>query len=488
MNPPKKMRRTKIVCTIGPSTNSPEMIRALIDAGMDVARLNFSHGTHESHGKTCEMLREVANEAGKALGIMMDLQGPKIRTGELKGGEPVLLTAGEALCVTTREVEGDATIVSTTYDHLPKDVQVGDHIFLSDGTIDLQVERIDGPDVFCTVIQGGFLGAHMGINLPGVAVSAASLTEKDLADLEFGMGLDIDFVALSFVRTKDDVLELRDRLVDAGKPLAIVAKIERPEALDNFAGILEATDVVMLARGDLGVEVPLNEVPQIQKDLISKCNDVGVPVITATQMLESMRSCVRPTRAEVTDVANAVYDGTDALMLSGETASGQYPVESVQFMDKIAQETDTALATTPTYNRIVRMRQSGVREGRGSYGDTIGQAACRASEAIHANRIVCFTKLGATAALIARYRPTVPITAITLSEGARNRCSLIWGVEALRAIEACNTDELDRIVDEMLLQNNLAEPGDTIIIAGGVPLAIRTRTNMMKLHTVSESM
>lgn len=486
MKPPSKMRRTKIVCTIGPSTNSPEMIRALIDAGMDVARLNFSHGTHDSHRATCTMLREVANEAGKALGIMMDLQGPKIRTGELKGDEPVPLTAGEALCVTTRPVEGDASIISTTYEHLPKDVKVGDHIFLSDGTIELAVDGIDGPDVSCTVLQGGFLGAHMGINLPGVAVSAASLTEKDLADLKFGMELDIDFVALSFVRTKQDVIDLRNRLVEAGKPLAIVAKIERPEALDNFDGILEATDVVMLARGDLGVEVPLNEVPQIQKHIIGKCNDMGVPVITATQMLESMRSCVRPTRAEVTDVANAVYDGTDALMLSGETASGQYPVEAVVMMGKIAQGTDSELADTPTYNRIRRMRQSGVREGRGSYGDTIGQAACRASEAIHANRIVCFTKLGATAALIARYRPTVPITAITLSEGARNRCSLIWGVEALRAIEACNTDELDRVVDEMLLQNNLAEPGDRIIIAGGVPLAIRTRTNMMKLHTVSK--
>lgn len=480
------MRRTKIVATIGPSSNSPEVLRALVEAGMDVARLNFSHGTHEGHRDTCHNVRRIAEEMGKAVGVMVDLQGPKIRTGKLKDGAPVQLVPGESVCITTRDVEGDASLIATSYEALPRDVAPGNRIYLSDGVIELLVERVAPPDVHCRVVHGGFLGEHKGINLPGVHISAPTLTEKDINDLRFGLTLDIDFVALSFVRTADDVSGLRKRIRNSGKSPSIIAKIERPEALHDFTAILDATDAVMLARGDLGVEVPLNQVPQIQKKLIGQCNDLGVPVIIATQMMESMITSPRPTRAEVADVANAIYDGADALMLSGETANGQFPVQAVRLMADIAATADQAMAQNPTYERIVRMRQSGIRKGKGAFGDAIGQAACRTADAVGAVRIVCFTKMGYTAGLIARYRPSVPITAITLSEEARRRCSLIWGVDALRSIEPCDTDELDRIIDDLLLSHNLAKPGDTVVVAGGMPLAMRTRTNMLKLHSVGD--
>lgn len=481
------LRRTKIVCTIGPSSNSRAMLRNLIEAGMNVARLNFSHGSHSSHAKTYHLIREVAQECGRNVGIMADLQGPKIRTGPLKDGTPVLLNNGAKVCITTREVPGDENEISTTYTALPSDVKEGNRLYLADGMLEFQVDRVSPPDIHCTVVHGGYLGEHKGINLPGVNVSAPSLTEKDLTDLEFATEIGVDFIALSFVRTAADVEDLRKRISDLGKTCTIVAKIERPEALDNFDGILAAADCIMLARGDLGVEVPLNELPQIQKRLIAQCNDLGVPIITATQMLESMLNSVRPTRAEVADVANAVYDGTDALMLSGETASGNFPVEAVRVMSEIAAEADEALKKSPSHDRIVRMRSSAIRKGRGSYGDAVGQAACRTADSIDASRIVCFTKMGFTAALIARYRPSVPVTAITLNEEARHRCSIMWGVDAILSIEPCNTDELDKVVDTVLLDNGLASVGDTIVIAAGIPLAVRTRTNMLKLHTVQRN-
>jgi len=480
-------RRTKIICTIGPSSDNPDIIRRLIEAGMDIARLNFSHGTHEDHRRIIATLRREAKSLGKNVGILIDLQGPKIRTGRLKGETPIQLVTDAKVCLTTRNISGDSQTLSTTYAHLAEDVKPGDAIFLADGVLELRVERIQSPDVYCQVVHGGFLGEFKGINLPNVNVSAASLTAKDIVDLEFCLALDIDFVALSFVRDANDMKELRRRITRAGKLTPIIAKIERPEAVKNFTKILKVADVIMLARGDLGVEMPLNNVPQIQKHLIAQCNDVGVPVVTATQMLESMISSVRPTRAEVTDVANAIYDGTDAVMLSGETASGRFPIQAVRTMASIAEDADNALAISPTYDRIMRMRESSIRKGKGSFGDAIAQAACRTALAIQATRIVCFTKMASTAALIARYRPVIPVTAITLSEETRHRCSIIWGVDAIQSIEPCNTDELDRIVDDVLLSNGLVKPGDTVVIAGGVPLAMRTRTNMLKLHKVKES-
>lgn len=481
------MRHTKIVATIGPSSSSPEMLRKLIEAGIDVARLNFSHGTHESHRQTCMHLREAAAKLGRSIGVMMDLQGPKIRTGRLVDGEPILLEVGKRVCLTTRDIVGTVDCLATTYEHLPEDVGPGDDIFIADGMIQLCVEEVRASDVMCIVKHGGLVGEHKGINLPGVNVSAPCLTPKDIEDLEFGMSLDLDFVALSFVRAASDVEDLRKRIQVHGKRLSIIAKIERPEALENFDEILQVTDAIMLARGDLGVEVPLTELPQIQKKLIGKCNDLGIPVITATQMLESMVTSVRPTRAEVADVANAIYDGSDAVMLSAESASGDFPVKAVEVMSSIADKADEAMASEPTYARVIRMRQSGIRKGQGAFGDAIGQAACRTAEVIGATRIVCFTKMGYTAGLIARYRPHVPVTAITLNEVARRRCSLIWGVQGILSIEPCNTDELGAIVDDVLLSHGLANQGDTVVIAGGTPLAVRTRTNMLKLHTVGET-
>ena len=482
--PEQTSRRTKIVCTIGPSSDSPQVLRSLMETGMDVARLNFSHGTHEYHQTCGRTIRETADDLGKSVGIMMDLQGPKIRTGALENGRPVHLEDGAPVRLTTRGVTGDAHTIATAYEALPRDVGPGDSIFIADGLLELCVERVEGPDVYCTVTHGGQLAEHKGINLPGVDVSAPPLTPKDLEDLAFGLTLDIDFIALSFVRTARDVLDLKQRIEASGKSPAMVSKIERPEALANFDAILEVTDAVMLARGDLGVEVPLDELPQIQKDLIGKCNDEGVPVITATQMLESMTSHPRPTRAEVADVANAVYDGTDAIMLSGETAFGQYPVEAVKLMCDIAANADAALAASPPHARIMRMRESGIRQGRGGFGDAVAQSACRIANAVGARRIVCFTKTGATAALIARYRPGMPITALALDDAIRHRCAVIWGVDSARTIEACNTDDLDAIVDDVLLTNCLAEPGELIVVAGSIPLAVRARTNMVKIHRI----
>lgn len=479
-------RRTKIVCTMGPSSSDVDMISTLIGAGLNVARINFSHGTHDGHAEMVERIRTCAARMKRNVAILADLQGPKIRTGLLENGEPVRIAPGDAITITTRDIVGDASIISTSYQALPTDVMPGNSIFIADGFIELKVDSIEGSDVRCTVIRGGLVGQHKGINLPGVPVSADSLTEKDYEDLEFIMTLDVDFIALSFVRHADDVAALRRYLSNHDSGASIVAKIERPEAVARFDEILKVTDAIMLARGDLGVEVPLHEVPQIQKRIINKCNDAGVPVITATQMLESMVTTARPTRAEVADVANAVYDGTDALMLSGETASGEFPLEAVQTMARIAEEADLALAQNPSHEKIARMRQNAIRRDELGNPDAVAQAACRTAEAINARRIVCFTRHGLNAALIARYRPTVPITAITLTETAKHRCSIIWGVDAILSIEPIDTDDLDRVVDETLLSNGLANDGDTVIIVGGFPLAMRMRANMMKLHKIGE--
>ena len=481
---PKDERRTKIVATVGPASDSPEVLQSLIRAGMNVVRLNFSHGTHAEHEARHHAIRNAASEVGKCVGIMMDLQGPKIRTGTLVDGEAVTLHDGASIRITTQDCPGTAERISTTYEHLPRDVKPGDSIYIADGLLEVRVEKVADDEVHCVVIHGGQLGEHKGINLPGSAVSAPSLTPKDLEDLAFGLTLGVDLVALSFVRSAEDVRDLKRHLAGCTPPPAIVAKIERPEALDNFDAILEETDAIMLARGDLGVEVPLDDLPQIQKRIIRKCNDAGVPVITATQMLESMTSHPRPTRAEVADVANAVYDGTDALMLSAETASGDYPVNALRIMCDIATNADYTLASSPPHDRIVRMRESGIRSGRGNFGDAICQSACRVANAIGAKRIVCFTKTGATAALIARYRPSIPITALALDEIVQHQCTVIWGVDSARTIELCSIDELDDVVDEVLLSNDLVSPGDHVVVVGSMPLAVRTRTNMLKIHRV----
>jgi len=477
------MRRTKIVCTLGPSSSSPAVVRQLVCNGMDVARLNFSHGTHDDHRTLFQTVRTVAAELGANVAILMDLQGPKIRTGPLAGGGPVTLEEGAEFCVTTRPVPGDQHCVSTTYASLPYDVNVGDRILLADGTMELVAERVAPPDVACRVVRGGELGTHKGINLPGVNVSAPALTEKDVDDLALALHLGADYVALSFVRTPEDVGGLKERIDQAGAAARVVAKIERPEALDHFDAIVELADAIMVARGDLGVEVNLEDVPQIQKTLIRKSNDRGKPVITATQMLESMMTSSRPTRAEVTDVANAIYDGTDAVMLSGETAAGRFPLAAVSVMAGVAYKADRAVEAAQT--RIIPAREA--PGSLGAFSDAIGHAVCNMGRTLGAKRIVCFTQSGYTAAAIARYRPPTPITAITLSESTRRQCALLWGVEAIHTVEVDSTDAMVRTVEYILLEQDRAAVGDTVIIVAGTPLGIGGHTNLLRLHVVGQS-
>jgi pyruvate kinase len=475
------MRRTKIVCTLGPSSNTPERVRQLMQAGMNVARLNFSHGSHDDHAALYQVVRDAAGSLNRNVAILMDLQGPKIRTGPLAGGNAVMLEEGAPFTLTTDPVEGDAARVSTTYPALPRDVRAGDRIMLADGVMELQVEAVENADVRCRVERGGLLAEHKGINLPGVAVSAPSLTEKDRDDLRFGLDLGVDYVALSFVRHADDLRELKALVREAGYDTPVVAKIERPEALDHIDEILEEVDVIMVARGDLGVEVPLDRVPQIQKRLIRRCNERGIPVITATQMLESMTTHPRPTRAEVNDVANAIYDGTDAVMLSGETAAGEYPVRAVEVMAAVAERADLALSDGPS--RAIVERGS---DPEAAFSDAVARAACESSRELNARRIVCFTSSGYTAARIARHRPPVPIFAFTLTDASMRRCALYWGVEAVRTIEEYDIEALLRRVDALLIDHRLAEPGEAVVVVAGTPLAVAGRTNLLKLHRAGE--
>lgn len=477
------MRRTKIVCTLGPSSETPELVRRIAEAGMDVARLNFSHGSHADHRRVYDIVRDTAAKTGRNIAILADLQGPKIRTGTLQNGTPILLEDGGRFVLTTESIVGAEGRVSTTYAGLTSDVRAGDRILVADGALELQVEEVAAADVVCQVIHGGKLGEHKGINLPGTPVSAPSLTEKDLEDLAFALELGVDYVALSFVRHADEIRDLKKRIEDAGKEARVVAKIERPEALEHFDEILALTDVIMVARGDLGVEMPLDRVPQIQKDLIRRCNRHGVPVITATQMLESMMHSARPTRAEVNDVANAIYDGTDAVMLSGETAAGAFPVESVRIMAQVAKQADDAIAHRT--NEPDQVPQWMPTKGT-AFGNAIGEAVYHISERIDVERIVCFTSSGFTAATISRFRPHVPITAFTRTEMARRWCAMFWGVEAIQAMEADSIDEMVRRIDRNLTASGLVNDGDVVILVAGTPLALAGRTNLLKLHTVGD--
>lgn len=487
-------RRTKIVCTIGPATRSPEMIEKLIDAGMNVARLNFSHGSHEIHRKQIHVIREVARRKSANIAILMDLQGPKIRTGKLEPPHRITLEPGAPFTITSTGIIGSRERVSTTYENLPNDVKPGDRILLSDGTMELAVESVAGSDVHCRVVRGGELGESKGINLPGVQIAEPSLTEKDRLDVALSIEEEADFIALSFVRSADDIRGLRALLAESNSPIGIVAKIERPEALEEFEEIATLSDGVMVARGDLGVEVDFEEVPSIQKRLIQTCNELGVPVITATQMLESMVECGRPTRAEVTDVANAIYDGTDAVMLSAETASGRYPIEACSVMARVARKTDDEMRDRVQDRRMRDLRRDVLAKRRrglagvhhNSYADAIGQAVYRMSESLDINRIVCFTSTGYTASAIARFRPGVRITAITNNPVTCRKCALFWGVSGVLTKDFDLIEVMVHEVEEQLLRHEAAECGDTILIVAGTPLAVGGRTNMLKLHTIGD--
>ncbi|MBI2504649.1 MAG: pyruvate kinase [Candidatus Latescibacteria bacterium] len=466
-------RRAKIVCTIGPASSSPEKLAALVEAGMDVARLNFSHGAHQDHAQVIGELRRLAARAGRPLAVLQDLQGPKIRTGPLAAG-PVELRAGSPFTITTRPVPGDDACVSTTYQHLPADVKPGDQILLSDGLLRLEVRAVRGEEVECRVVDGGQLRARAGINLPGVQVSAPSLTEKDEEDLEFGIAQEVDYVALSFVRRAADVIELKERLARRGAPTGVVPKIEKPQALDELEAILLVADAVMIARGDLGVELSPERVPFIQKQIIRQAAQLKVPVITATQMLESMIEHPRPTRAEASDVANAIFDGTDAVMLSGETAAGRYPVEAAAMMARIVREAETHLTFTPERRRR--------EEGTVSFPDAMAEAACRAAAEVKAVAIVAFTQSGFTARLISKHRPTVPVIAFTPHERICRRLGLYWGVLPRYSPFIADTEQMIARADAALLQEGLTQPGDPLVFLAGSPPHQQGTTNLLKLH------
>ncbi|HEY0735466.1 MAG TPA: pyruvate kinase [Herpetosiphonaceae bacterium] len=472
------MRRTKIVATLGPASDSDASIRRLIEAGVDVMRLNFSHGTHEEHAERITRIRAQSEAVGKPVAILQDLQGPKIRTGPLKNDMPVLLQDGASFTITTEQIEGDARRVSTTYQDLPRDVQPRDRILLSDGLIELLVTAVRDQDVVTQVVQGGSLREHQGINLPGTAVSTSAITDKDREDLEFGLAHGVDFVAMSFVRRAADVQQLKDLIAAHGANTPVVAKIEKPQALDDLDAILEVTDVVMVARGDLGVEMPPEQVPLAQKTIIQAASTHNVMVITATQMLESMIHHPRPTRAEASDVANAIFDGTDAVMLSGETAVGEFAVEAVQMMHRIAVTTEESARYREQSDVLHRAHHV---SKHADSSQAISHAARTIARTLDVRAIVAFTQSGYTARLVSKDRPRVPIFALTPEQHVARRLSLYWGVKPFICPPIDRLDDLTNYMQNMLKEHECVESGDRIVMTGGHPLPARGATNFIKI-------
>lgn len=470
------MRRAKIVCTLGPAVSTPEKIRELVDAGMDVARLNLSHGSHADHERVYEMVRRASDESGHAIGIFADLQGPKIRLGKIAAG-PQKLAEGAAFTITTRDVPGDAEICSTTYDGLPGDVAAGDQILIDDGKVRLEVTSVEGPDVHTRVVVPGPISDNKGINLPGVAVSVPALSEKDKEDLRWALHLTVDFIALSFVRSAADVEDVRDVMREEGVFLPVIAKIEKPQAIENIEEIVDAFDGFMVARGDLGVECPLEDVPFLQKQVIDVARRHAKPVIVATQMLESMISAPRPTRAEASDVANAVLDGADAVMLSGETSVGDYPIEAVEVMARIIESTeDHGLSRMTAIDWQPRTR-----------GGVIAKAAAEVGERIGAKYLVAFTQSGDSARRLSRYRGPIPMLAFTPVAAVRSQLALSWGIETFKTTDVEHTDEMVRQVDEHLLKINRVKEGDVVVIIGGSPPGIPGSTNALRIHRMGDA-
>jgi len=441
---------------------------------MDVARLNFSHGTHAEHAKNIASLRAAALEMKKTIAILADLQGPKIRTGVLAGGGPVLLRTGQEFTITTAKVLGDSTRVSTVFEPLPREVAKGDRILLSDGLIELRVKQVRRSEIICDVVNGGALGENKGINLPGVKLRVPALTLKDKADLKFALGAGADYIAVSFVRRPEDVALAKQLIRKARKETPVIAKLEKPEAIENLDAILRVADGVMVARGDLGVEMSPEEVPVVQKQIIRRAREFRRPVITATQMLESMTENPRPTRAEASDVANAIYDGSDAVMLSAETANGKYPVEAVSMMARIIESAEESIEEFP---RPVPQEKLKIAE-------TVAELVCHASRELHMKLIVVFTHSGFTARLISRYRPRVPIIALTPEAETRRRMALIWGVLPLESRDQHRIDTLAEMTERKLLQERLVRKGDAIGIVAGTPMGVRGTTNFMKFHVI----
>jgi pyruvate kinase len=450
------------------------MIRKLIQAGMNVARLNFSHGTHEEHAHSISILREAAVALKKPIAILADLQGPKIRTGALAGGGTVLLRTGQRFVITTAKVLGDSTRVNTTFYPMPREVKQGDRILLSDGLIELRVESTTHYEVICQVANGGLLGENKGINLPGVKLRVPALTQKDRADLRFALSKGADYIAVSFVRRPEDVVLAKTLVKRAKKDTPVIAKLEKPEAIENLEEILRVADGVMVARGDLGVEMNPECVPVVQKNIIARARENRRPVITATQMLESMTENPRPTRAEASDVANAIFDGSDAVMLSAETATGKYPVEAVGMMARIIEEAEASIQEFPRPAGTERLKVA----------ETVAELVCHASRELHMKVIAVFTHSGFTARLVSRYRPLVPIVAFSPEATTRRRMALLWGVTPKSIADIKKIDVLPAVAEKRLVEERLVKKGDVIGIVAGTPMGRRGTTNFMKFHVI----
>ena len=470
------MRRAKIVCTLGPATESAEQIRALVDAGMDVARLNLSHGTRAYHEAVYQRVRAAADATGRGVGIMADLQGPKIRLGAFAHG-PVHLERGAEFTITTEDVAGDATIASTTHKGLPGDVGPGDTVLVDDGRVALEVVDVEGPRVKTRVVEGGEVSDHKGLNLPGANVTTPAMSDKDIADLRWALHLQVDMIAMSFVRSAADIEAVHAIMDEEGTRLPVIAKIEKPQAVTNLEEIVRAFDGIMVARGDLGVELPLQQVPMVQKRAVALARRLAKPAIVATQMLDSMISAPRPTRAEVSDVANAVLDGADAVMLSGETSVGRYPVEAVRTMASIVETTEEqALSQIPPLHATPRTRGGAVTLAASQIGDWLG-----------AKFLVAFTHSGDTARRMARLRSPIPVLAFTPVPATRSQLALTWGVETFLVPVASSTDDMVRQVDKALHDLGRWQEGDSVVIVAGTPPGRSGTTNTLRLHHYGES-
>lgn len=474
------MRKTKIVCTIGPASEKEEIFRELVNSGLNVARLNFSHGNHEEHKERIDTIKKVRQELGRSIAIMLDTKGPEIRTRDFENGA-VELVSGQEFVLTTRDITGTNQIASITYDKFAVDVKKGDQVLIDDGLICLEViETINDTDLKCLVKNAGTIKNKKGVNVPNVKINLPALTEKDISDIKFGIEQDVDFIAASFIRKADDVMSIRRILEDNfADHIKIISKIENREGVQNIDAIIEVSDGIMVARGDLGVEIPAEEVPLVQKELIKKCNEAGKPVITATQMLDSMIRNPRPTRAEVSDVATAIFEGTDAIMLSGETASGSYPVESVNTMSKIAVMIENSL----DYDGELKNKYIG---SNNTITNSISYATCRTCLDLKATAIITATSSGFTAASVSKFRPIAPIIAATESEHVMRMMSLYWGVYPMKLDRMQSTDEIIECSVANALQCGYINNGDLIVITAGVPVGVSGSTNLLKVHIVSE--
>ena len=470
------LKKTKIVCTLGPSSNTPEIIEKMIKAGMNVARFNFSHGSHEEHKQRIDMVRAASQKLGIPVALLLDTKGPEIRLGKFKNGS-IMMEAGKDFTLTARDIEGDETIASMNYKELPQDVKTGDHILLSDGLVNLEVVSVEGEDIHTKILNSGKMSDRKRVAVPGIAINLPAVSETDAADIEFGCRMNMDWIAASFIQRGKDVLTIRKILEKHDSHMKIISKIECQAAVNNIDDIIKMSDGIMVARGDLGVEVPAEEVPMLQKVLIHKCQAAGKPVITATQMLESMCNNPRPTRAETSDVANAILDGTDAIMLSGETAGGLYPVEAVETMARVATFTESNF--TPKSYEDVDAESTTTTE-------SIGKAVVKIAKDLHAAAIIASTERGGTAQMISKFRPACPIVAVSPHEAIVRRLQLNWGVQAVTGKEANDTDA---VVDNAIfaaLDNDLIKAGDLVVLTAGVPVAKAGSTNMIRVQVVGD--